>query len=426
MNVLVLGSGGREHALTSKIAQSPLVDRIFCAPGNGGTAALATSVDIPHTDTRELYRFCKQRGVELVVVGPELPLIDGVVDQLTERGLKVFGPPRRAARLEGSKLFAKQLMRKHSIPTAEFKAFSDRDSAVEYLDQEVLPVAVKADGVCAGKGVFCCTSRKEATNAVDAIMVERRFGDAGKQVIIEELLEGEEVSVFALVGGETILVMAEACDHKRLLDGDLGPNTGGMGVYSPSGKIDEAMWETIERRILVPTVHALRREDSPFTGVLYAGLMLTQTGPRVLEFNVRFGDPEAQALIPRLKSDLVPLLLGAIDGTLAQQELEWDPRPSVNVVLASGGYPDPGYRTGVTVSGLDELKDVPDVHVFHAGTQRVAGRTVTSGGRVLSVTALGDTREAARQRAYDAVRKIRFDGAVYRTDIGATSGVVTT
>ncbi len=420
MKVLVIGSGGREHALCWKIAKSPLVKRLYCAPGNGGTAEVAENLEhLKPEDFRELYKFAKQEKIDLTVIGPEAPLAAGIVDHLEAGGLKVFGPTARAARLEGSKIFAKNLMRKHALPTAEFKVFSKPDEAATYLRQAHYPIVVKADGLAAGKGVAVCAGPAEAIQHVDRCMVQKEFGEAGLKVVIEEALKGEELSVLALTDAHAILVLEDAKDHKRLKDGDEGPNTGGMGAHSPSGIPGlRATHAVIEAKVLVPIVHAMKREEHPYRGLLYAGLMLTPTGPKVLEFNVRFGDPETQAILPRLKSDLVPLLLATIDGTLESQEIEWDPRPAVAVVMASGGYPD-RTKTGVPIQGLEKARARPDVAVFHAGTRREGGgaRYTTSGGRVLAVAALGDTFADARRKAYEAVRDIRFEGAHYRTDI---------
>ncbi len=421
MKVLIVGSGAREHALAWKVRQSPLVDRVYCAPGNGGTGDVAENVDIRATDLRELYKLAKQERVDLTVVGPEAPLAAGIVDLFEEGGLRCFGPRARAARLESSKVFAKNLMRKHVIPTAEFKVFTQGDEAKAYLRQAYYPLVVKADGLAQGKGVFVCQTPDEALRAIDRLMVEKEFGDSGGRVIVEECLRGEEVSIHALTDGHAILVLEDACDYKRAEDGDRGPNTGGMGAFSPLGITRDPVMRKIEAKVLVPVVHAMKREDHPYSGVLYAGLMLTPTGPKVLEFNVRLGDPEAEVLLPRLKSDIVPLLLSTIEANLSTAEAEWDPRPAVTVVLASAGYPGT-YRTGQPIHGLEKLRGREDVTVFHAGTRRESfggeDRFFTAGGRVLAVTALGETMEAARAKAYEAVAQIQFDGMHYRRDIG--------
>jgi phosphoribosylamine--glycine ligase len=429
MKILVLGSGGREHALCWKLSTSPLLTRLYCAPGNGGTAEVAENLDLRADDLRELYKFAKQEKVDLTVVGPEAPLAAGIVDHFEQGGLKIFGPSARASRLESSKVFAKNLMRKHALPTAEFKVFTKADEAATYLKQVHYPIVVKADGLAQGKGVLVATNPPEALEFVNRIMVAKEFGDAGGKVIVEEALRGDEVSVLALTDAHAILVLEDARDAKRLKDGDEGPNTGGMGAYSPSGLGAPKQMEKIEAKVLVPIVHAMKKEEHPYRGCLYAGLMLTPTGPKVLEFNVRFGDPETQAILPRLKSDLLPLLLATIDGTLESQEVEWDPRPAVSVVMASGGYPG-SYRTGMAVTGLERARARPDVQVFHAGTRREPGRggeakVFTSGGRVLSVTALGETLADARKKAYEAVKDIRFEGAHYRLDIAAQAAAKT-
>ena len=416
MNVLVVGSGGREHALAWKIAQSPLVDRLFCAPGNAGIAQVAECVDVDAGDILNLRKFARQNAVELTVVGPEAPLTRGIVDAFRMADLKVFGPTQQAARLEGSKVFAKQLMQRHGMPTAEFRVFNGADRAKAYLDMVGAPIVVKADGLAAGKAAIVCRTVEEAREAIDRIMVRREFGEAGDQIIVESMLEGEEASMIAFTDGRTIAVLPSSQDHKAVYDGDKGPNTGGMGAYSPAPVVTDGLAAQVEREVLVQTVHAMNREDKPFRGVLYAGIMVTDDGPKVLEFNCRLGDPETQPLMMRLKSDLVPVLLATIEGTLEEVEPEWDERPAVCVVMASGGYPG-SYQKGYPISGLDRAAKMKDVVVFHAGTKVLEGEVVTSGGRVLGVTALGDTIREAKDRAYEAVAKIHFEGAYYRTDI---------
>jgi phosphoribosylamine--glycine ligase len=423
MKVLVVGGGGREHALCWKIAKSPLVKKLYCAPGNGGTAEVAENLDVRQDDLNALYKFAKQEKVDLTVVGPEAVLAAGIVDRLEQGGLKVFGPSARAARLEASKVFAKTLMRKHALPTAEYKIFSKADEAQAYLAQAHYPLVVKADGLAQGKGVVVAATFDQAMQHVRRCLVDKELGEAGAKVIVEEALKGEEMSVLALTDAHAIMVLEDARDHKRLRDGDEGPNTGGMGAYSPSGLATQKNMEKIESKVLVPIVHAMKREEHPFRGCLYAGLMLTNTGPKVLEFNCRFGDPETQAILPRMRSDLLPLLLATVDGTLEERAVEWDPRPSVTVVMASAGYPG-AVKTGVPVTGVERAAAKPDVVVFHAGTRREGpagnrtGPLVTAGGRVLAVTALGSDIAEARRRAYDAVKEIRFEGAHCRTDIG--------
>ena len=418
MNVLVVGGGGREHALVWKIAQSPLADTIFCAPGNAGIAALAECVDIAADDVLALRRFARDNRVELTVVGPEAALVKGIVDEFGSAGLRAFGPTRQAARIEGSKVFSKQLMQQHGIPTAPFRVFNAPERAMAYLDMVGAPIVVKADGLAAGKAVIVCKSVHEAREAVRRIMIRKEFGDAGGQIVIESCLTGEEASMIILTDGRTIAVMPSSQDHKPVYDGDKGPNTGGMGAYSPAPVITDELAAQIEREVLVQAVHAMNREERPYRGVLYAGIMVTDDGPQVLEFNCRMGDPETQPLLMRLRSDLMPLLIATLDGNLADIEAEWDPRPTCCVVMASGGYPG-SYPKGVPIEGLQDVEKMEDVVVFHAGTKLSEGRVVTSGGRVLGVTARGDTIRQARDRAYEAVEQVHFEGAHCRTDIAA-------
>ncbi len=418
MNVLIVGSGGREHALAWKIAQSPRVDRVFVAPGNAGTGADAENVSIAADDFHALIRFAKDNRASLTVVGPEAPLADGIVDAFQVEGLRVFGPNQAAAELEGSKVFCKEMLRSADVPTGDFQTFRDGQTAIKFLqDREDVPIVVKADGLAAGKGVIVCDGRDQAIRAVERIARDRAFGSAGDRLVIEERLHGEEASVLAVTDGKTIVTLQPAQDHKPAHDGDTGPNTGGMGAYCPAPLVDDEMLHWIEEHVLVPTVHAMKRARRPFRGVLYAGLMVTNQGPKVLEYNVRFGDPEAQPLLMRLKTDLVDLLEAAVEGRLDQiPPLEWDPRPSVCVVMASEGYPG-SYEKGHPIRGLDEAANVPDVKVFHAGTQLIDGQIVTSGGRVLGVTGLGDNIAKAKLQAYTAVKCIRWDGAWCRKDI---------
>jgi phosphoribosylamine--glycine ligase len=418
MNLLIVGSGGREHALAWRIAQSPQADRVFVAPGNAGTAADAQNVDIPADDFAALIRFAKDAEISLTVVGPEAPLAAGIVDAFEAEGLRVFGPSKAAAQLEASKVFCKEVLYNADVPTAESWTFQNAETAVKFLrDREDVPIVVKADGLAAGKGVIVCNRRDEAIQAVERIAREREFGSAGDRLLIEERLHGEEASVLAITDGRTLVTLQPAQDHKPARDGDKGPNTGGMGAYCPAPLVDDEMLHWIEAHVLVPTVHAMKRARRPFRGVLYAGLMITHQGPKVLEYNVRFGDPEAQPLLMRLKTDLVDLLEAAVEGRLDQfDSLEWDPRPSVCVVMASEGYPGP-YKKGHPIRGLDEAAKVPDAKVFHAGTAAADGRTVTAGGRVLGVTALGDSIAKAKLQAYTAVKCIRWDGAWCRKDI---------
>lgn len=416
MKALVIGGGGREHVLAWKIAQSPLVEKVYCAPGNPGIATVAECVDIPVGDLDGLVRFARHNDIALTVVGPEDPLSNGIVDRFAEEGLSAFGPSREAARLEACKSFAKEVMRAAGIPTAAFELFSDPDRAIAYVRKLGAPVVVKADGLAAGKGVTVAHTLADAERAIRECLLDRVFGDAGTQVLIEECLVGEEASILAFCDGRRVLPMVTSQDHKPVCDDDRGPNTGGMGAYSPAPVVSAALEREIRDTILQPCVDEMVRRGAPYRGVLYAGLMITDDGPRVIEFNCRFGDPEAQVVLPRMRSDLVPVLQACCDGSLDDVQLAWDPRPCVTVVLASGGYPGP-YEKGKAISGLADA-EAEGTTVFHAGTRRVGGAIVTSGGRVLSVTALGDDIPQAIDTAYRAVGRIRFEGAHFRTDIG--------
>jgi len=418
MKVLVVGSGGREHALAWKIAQSPRVERVFVAPGNAGTGADAENVDLGADDFPALIRFAKQNQVALTVVGPEAPLAAGIVDAFQTEQLRVFGPTRAAAALEASKVFCRDLLRSADVPSAEYWSFRDAEGAEKFLNErEDIPIVVKADGLAAGKGVIVCDNRVQAVEAVNRIARQKEFGGAGDRLLLEERLHGEEASVLAVTDGRTIVTLQPAQDHKPAHDDDTGPNTGGMGAYCPAPLVDDAMLHWIEEHVLVPTVHAMKRARRPFRGVLYAGLMITNQGPKVLEYNVRFGDPECQPLLMRLKTDLVDVLEATVDGRLEEiSSLEWDPRPAVCVVMASEGYPG-SYKKGLPIRGLDEAGKLDDVKVFHAGTKLVEGRVVTAGGRVLGVTALDDNIAKAKARAYTAVKSIRWPGAWCRKDI---------
>ena len=417
MKILVVGSGGREHVLVWKLCQSPLVEKVYCAPGNAGTAQDAENLNIPADDVMRLAKFAKDNQIDLTVVGPEAPLVAGIVDEFRRQNLNVFGPTASAARLEGSKVFTKKL-RRANIPTANFAVFSRMPEAMQYLeDCEEQSLVVKADGLAAGKGVFVCANRAEARAAVKSVLQDRTFGEAGSQVVIEECLVGHEASILALVDGDTIVPLDVAQDHKRAWDHDRGPNTGGMGAYCPAPLVTPAIMDDIIRRILIPTIHTMKVEDCPFSGVLYAGIMLTAHGPKVLEYNVRFGDPEAQPVLMRLRSDLAHILLLAATGRLTELEsLDWDPRPAVCVVMASEGYPG-DYTKGRAITGLEDADALPDTKVFHAGTAIKNGEVVNAGGRVLGVTALGDTIAAAKQNAYAAVEKIHWQGGWCRSDI---------
>ena len=418
MNILVLGSGGREHALAWKVSQSPRAERVFVAPGNAGTASDAENVQIPATDVPRLLDFARQNQIGLTVVGPEAALAAGLVDAFHDAGLRAFGPSRAAAELETSKVFCKNLLRHADVPTADYRVFRDAKAAITFLkERDDIPIVVKADGLAAGKGVIVCDNREQALEAVERIALDKEFGAAGDQLIIEERLHGQEASVLALTDGHTLLTMPPCQDHKRAHDGDTGPNTGGMGAYCPTPLLTETMLERVEEKILVPTIHQMKRSRRPFRGVLYAGLMITNQAMEVLEFNVRFGDPECQPLLMRLKSDLLDLLEATVDGRLDElPPLEWDPRPALCVVMASEGYPG-SYERGQPIRGLEEAAKVPDVKVFHAGTALRDGQVVTDGGRVLGVTALGSSISAAKLQAYTAVKSIRFSGAWCRKDI---------
>lgn len=422
MNVLVLGKGGREHALVWKLRQSKRVRNIFCAPGNGGTALDGMNVPLEPVpnDYDRLIRFAKKEDVGLVVVGPEDPLAAGITDVFQREGLRVFGPSKAAAQLEASKAFAKTLMRHADVPTADFKVFDHPDPARHYIQNREYPLVVKADGLAAGKGVIVCSTTDEALAAVERIMVKEEFGPAvGRKIVVEKRLDGQELSLFALVGGRAIVPLPATQDHKAVFDGDQGPNTGGMGAYCPAPLATPELLAEIDQKVLVPTVHAMKRGRTPFRGLLFTGLIVTNQGPRVLEFNCRFGDPETQPLLMRLKTDLLDLLEACVDDTLGDfdaDRIEWDPRPAVCVVLTSQGYPGP-YAKGRYISGLADAAKLPDVTVFHAGTRLDAGAVVTDGGRVLGVTALGDTLAAAKARAYEAVAKISFTGMHFRKDI---------
>ncbi|MBF0522760.1 MAG: phosphoribosylamine--glycine ligase [Candidatus Omnitrophica bacterium] len=418
MKILIIGSGGREHVLTWKIKQSSLVKKIYCAPGNGGMAQIAECVDLKDTDIPGLLKFAKEKKIDLTVVGPEAPLVLGIVDVFEKEGLKIFGPAKAAAQLEGSKVFAKEFMHKYGIPTAPFRIFSDSKSAKDFLTRSRFPLVVKADGLAAGKGVVICKTLEEANCAVDQIMQERIFKEAGDKIIIEDCLLGEEVSILAMSDGENYVVLESAQDHKRIFDDDLGPNTGGMGAYSPAPIATLQVIDEVEKRVIEPVIAGMREEGTPFKGILYAGIMMTAMGPMVLEFNTRFGDPETQAIIPRLKNDLVELMHGSCEGQLNDVELIWDKRPCVCVVMSSGGYPGK-YETGKEITGLEQFDHDSRGFVFHAGTKKEGEKILTSGGRVLGVTSLGNDVEDAIKNAYEMVEKIHFDRCFFRRDIGA-------
>jgi phosphoribosylamine--glycine ligase len=417
MRVLVIGSGGREHALVWKLKQSPQVSQLFAAPGNAGITELAECADIGPSEVRRLAEFATRKEIDLTVVGPELPLTLGIVDEFEARGLRIFGVNQQAAILEGSKVFAKRLMKKYKIPTGFFQSFYRADDARRYIQDVGAPIVVKADGLASGKGALVCRTVKEALDTIKLIMEDRVFGDAGEKVVVEEFLDGEEASFLAFTDGETVLPMASSQDHKPVFDDDKGPNTGGMGAYSPAPVVTEDVHRKIINQIILPTIRAMTAEGRPYRGVLYAGLMIKNGEPRVLEFNARFGDPEAQPLLMRMESDLLPLLEAVVDHRLHEMEIQWRPESAVCVVMASGGYPG-AHERGKVISGLGAAGSMKDVMVFHAGTAFAEDKVVTNGGRVLGVTALGKDISEAIAHAYQAVEKIRWEGVHYRTDIG--------
>jgi phosphoribosylamine--glycine ligase len=420
VKVLVIGGGGREHALTWKLKQSANIDRVFCAPGNAGTAQIAENAAISANDLSALARFARENAVDLTVVGPDDPLAAGIVDLFQEANLRIFGPTKSAARLESSKIFAKELMRTQGIPTAAAETFTESNAAIGYAEQLKFPIVIKADGLALGKGVIVAPDIAAARSTIAEMMNDGRFGDAGRRIVIEEFLHGSECSLHALIDGENYRLLETARDHKRAFDGDKGPNTGGMGAFSPANNWNPELAAQFDKDVMKPLLRGLKKEGVEFRGLLFPGLMITAEGARVLEFNCRFGDPETQAILPRMKSDLLPLLQATIDGRIDHCTIEWDERAAVTVVLASGGYPEK-YETGKPISGLEDAAKLEDVQIFHAGTKRVSGEIVTAGGRVLAVTALGSTIESARTRAYEAVSRIHFDGCHYRRDIALSA-----
>ena len=424
MRILVIGSGGREHALCWKIAQSLKTSKLFCAPGNGGIAQVAELVDIVADDIASLLAFAKKERIDLTVVGPETPLVKGIVDTFQKEGLKIFGPSKKHAVIEGSKVYSKELMKSLGVPTADFRIFDKYEDALKHAKTRKLPFVVKADGLAAGKGVVVCKQTEEAEVALKNMMTDKIFGVSGNRVIIEDCLVGEEASIIVVSDGKNVVPLASSQDHKRVFDGDRGPNTGGMGAYSPAPVVTPELFKRIIDTVIYPVINHFLCEGTPYRGALYAGIMITGKGPYVLEFNARFGDPETQAILPRMKSDLVELIEKSLDVGLENYRAEWDMKPCVSVVLASGGYPG-DYEKGMEISGLDSVKDMKDVAVFHAGTKpgRRASDTgslvVTSGGRVLNVSALGDDMKSALDTCYKAIAKIHFDKMHYRKDIGA-------
>jgi len=418
MKVLVIGSGGREHALVWKIMQSPKVSQIYCAPGNAGISKLAQCINIDADSIEKLVNFAQEEKIDLTVVGPELALSKGIVNEFNRKDLRIFGPSREAAEIESSKVFSKHLMKKYNIPTANYEVFGNSKEAFDYIKQQTFPLVIKADGLAAGKGVFIVKNLLEARDALDALMEEKKFGEAGRQVIIEEFLEGEEVSILAFCDGKTVVPMVSSQDHKKIFDNDQGPNTGGMGAYSPVPFYPNEFKKTVLEEILKPTVKGLQSERREYRGVLYAGLVLTEEGPKVLEFNARFGDPETQVVLPRLKTDLVDILNAVIDGSLHKINIEWEDNAAVCVVVASGGYPGK-YQKGKVISGLERLENMKGIIVFHAGTKFQDGKIITSGGRVLGITSWDNTISKAKEKAYKGVEKIYFEDMYYRKDIAA-------
>ena len=414
MKVLVIGGGAREHALVWKLSQSPKVTKIFAAPGNGGIAQLAQCVPVPETDLDGLLTFALREKIDLTVVGPEVPLVAGVVDRFKANGLQIFGPDQKGARLEGSKKYAKEFMLKYQIPTAQYAAYDNLNEACAGLEQFAFPLVIKADGLAAGKGVVICHRKEEATAAIKSMIEDGKFGAAGKEIIIEEFLEGVEASLLCLVTADKIIPLESAGDYKRLLDHDQGPNTGGMGCVSPNKTLTPSLMAVIEREILKPSLKGIQAEMMDYKGILFIGLMITAQGPKVLEFNVRFGDPETEVLLPRLETDLVDLFLKTIQGTITREDLVWSQKTCLGVVLATAGYPESS-GSGQAITGLDEVD--AEIMLFHAGTKR-EDQLVTNGGRVLAVVALGDPLDQARTKVYSNIKKIHFDGMQYRTDIG--------
>ncbi|MGA1795223.1 MAG: phosphoribosylamine--glycine ligase [bacterium] len=416
MKIMIIGSGGREHALAWKVSKSTLVSGIVCVPGNAGMAEVAECIPGDVADCEGLAKIAREKGADLTIVGPEAPLSLGIVDVFRGKGLAVFGPSREAAQVESSKTFAKELMREAGIPTADFEVFTDRDRALDYIKEKGFPIVVKADGLAAGKGVIICNTMEQAHEAIQDIMVRRVFGDAGDRVVVEECLQGEEVSFLAFTDGDTVLPMASSQDHKPIFDDDKGSNTGGMGAYSPAPLVTPDMHQRIMDRVMIPAVRGMKKKGIPYQGVLYAGIMIVDGEPQVLEFNCRFGDPEAQPILMRMENDLVPVIQAALEGRLSEVALSWSPGASVCVVAASSGYPGQ-YEKGKEIRGLDEVSDIDGVAVFHAGTAMNNGRVLTNGGRVLGVTALGSDLRQAVEKAYKALDRIRFEGIYFRRDI---------
>jgi len=413
---LVIGGGGREHTLVWKISQSPKISQVYCAPGNAGISQLARCIDIDADNIEKLVDFAKKEKIDLTIVGPELPLSKGIVNEFNRWGLKIFGPSREATKIESSKVFSKYLMKKYNMPTANHEVFRNSEKAFDYIKQQAFPLVIKADGLAAGKGVFIAKNLAQARNALDTLMEEKKFGEAGRKVVVEEFLEGEEVSILAFCDGKTVVPMVSSQDHKKIFNDDQGPNTGGMGAYSPVPFYTDKLEKRVLEEILKPTIRGLRSEGREYKGVLYAGLILTKEGPKVLEFNARFGDPETQVILPRLKTDLIDILNAVIDGSLHKINIEWEDNAAVCVVVASGGYPGK-YQKGKVINGLERLEKMKDIIVFHAGTKLQDNKIITSGGRVLGITAWDDTISKAKEKAYEGVEKIYFEDMYYRKDI---------
>ncbi len=417
MKVLVIGNGGREHAICWKISQSPKLTKLYAAPGNAGIAEIAQIVDIPAKDQDGLLKFCKQQSIDLVVVGPEAPLVDGIVDRFEKEGIKIFGPSKFGAQLEGSKVFSKLLMKKIGIPTADFEIFDLPEKAMDYVAKKGVPIVIKVDGLAGGKGVVVATSMPKAMEAIHLHMVKKVFGKAGDKVVVEECLQGEEASIIAVTDGTTVQLLASSQDHKRLYEGDHGPNTGGMGAYSPAPVVTAELENEVLQKVFMPLVNEFKSQGHPYKGFLYAGIMVTSKGFRVLEFNTRLGDPETQAILPRMKNDLLEVILATVEERLYEVKLEWKDQNCVCVVIASEGYPE-FYETGKKIAGLPTAKEDPEVHIFHAGTKNENGQIVTAGGRVLNVVGSGRGIFEALSKTYNAVDKVFFDKMYYRKDIG--------
>ena len=416
MNILLLGSGGREHALAKSLYESPKNKKMFCAPGNPGIEDFAELINININDNEDVLNLCISKKIELVIIGPEVPLVNGLADFLNKNNILVFGPRKIAAQLEGSKKFTKQICKKYDIPTAEFETFNEESAALKYLQEQVFPIVIKADGLAAGKGVIIAESYKDAEKAVKEIF-SGLFKDAGKEIVIEEFLIGEEISYFIIADENNFIELTSAQDHKRIGEGDTGPNTGGMGAYSPAPLMNNKLKELTIDKIIKPTLRAMKDLGCPYTGILYAGLMITNEGPKLIEYNVRFGDPECQVILPRLKSDLLSLIVSSCQNSLNEENIEWDNRFALTIVMASEGYPN-DYKTGYEIKGIDEIKNLKDIYIYHAGTKKVDNLIFTNGGRVLSLTSLGETVKEANYNALTAVNMIDWHGSYHRDDIG--------